>query len=166
MITAAKAPIRPKISLISAIEYNPAVTSPVLFSRNSTFIKVFYQEFLRQIFHPKRSKFAYQQNKLSPLPNMESELNLSHKFGASNNVQLTVTREMHEHCILLAAPRLIIVLVVSCLNYPDNCVIPKLDSKKFCSIAKCSLRKVLKKALKFLNFPICTVNSQIWPIYG
>ena len=156
MITAAKAPIRPKLSLISAIEnkYNPAVTSHVL-------LTVFCQEFLRQIFHPKRSKFAYQQNKLSPLPNMESELNLSHKFGASNNVQLTVTREMHEHCILLAAPRLIIILVVSCLNYPDNCVISKLDSNKFCSIAKCSLRKVLKKVLKFLNFSICTVNSQI-----
>ena len=52
---------------------------------------------------------------------MQSKLNLSHRPGDSNNVQLTETRDILDtSCCTIS----IIALEVSRLNYLDNCVIP------------------------------------------
>ena len=88
MLTVRRAPasICGKLFFISVIDskYTPDVISPVLLSKNSTFIERFFFK-----------KFSINLNSWSPLLNMESKLNLSHNPEDLNKVQLTEIRKGH-----------------------------------------------------------------------
>ena len=98
-------------------KYGPAVVSPVLFSRNYLLTEeLSIKNSCCKYSISRYLNLPIDLNNWSPFPNTQSKSDFSHWPGYLNNVQLSEIRDIYEHWIPLA-------LVVSGLNYLDNCVI-------------------------------------------